>query len=188
MLKYLLIVLGLGAFSFALVAKASPIGGAVKSSEVPILPAQEKVMDDVALSAEPIKWIDPDILKKLQAIKPAKNVGYTVAEVLALFPRETETVRAFLGDANVTRVYASTTGQMMSNFYGKGASMTGLDPNKPVYVFEGVHTRPIPEPVAPGETPRMSNNAQLTVVSDVNGNAMFTKTRFPDSTLRSVGK
>jgi hypothetical protein len=140
---------------------------------------EEILEEESATGQETIKWIDPIILKKLQEIKPASSKGYTFSDVLALFPPKTETVRLFLDGASVQRVYPSTISKVMEELYGKGASTNELAPNKPVYVFEGTHEKPISVPTKLGGKSRMSTNAQVTVISDVNGNALFTKTTFP---------
>ncbi len=161
-------------------AQVTHLGEPSKPMAEPAKPSiRGEVLEESIVSTEPIKWIDPAILKKLQEIKPAAYEGYVFSEVLALFPK-TETVRSFLGGARVDRVYLSTASKMMEDIYGKGASLTGLDPRKPVYVFEGTHTRPIPVPSSPRERGevRMSN-AKVTVVSDVQGRVMFTDTAFP---------
>lgn len=139
----------------------------------------EEVVDNAISGAEPIKWIDPAILKKLQEIAPAKPEGYAFDDVMQLFPKNTQTVGIFLGDARVDRVYSSTAGQVVQDLYGKGATYTGTKPDQPVYVFEATHMQPIAVPTSPGRPGRQSSNAKVAVISDMKGNAIFTKTLFP---------
>ena len=141
---------------------------------------REEILEEESTAAKgAIKSIDPVILKKLQEIKPANSKGYFFSDVLALFPSRTETVRLFLDGASVYRVYPSTMDKVMEDLHGKGASTTELAPDKPVYVFEGKYEKPISVPTTLGRKSRMSSNAQVTVISDMNGNALFTKTTFP---------
>ena len=172
MLKILPLTLG------ALLVPALPTNHDISAQ----LPSKvvEEVIDSPTSSAEPIKWIDPVILKKLQEIAPAKYKGYAFDDVMQLFPKNTQTVGVFLGDARVDRVYSSTAGQVIQDLYGKGATYTGTTPNQPVYVFEATHTQPVAIPTSPGRPAKQSSNAKVTVISDMKGNAIFTKTLFPE--------